>query len=293
MLFGLMAFTMLYFSIAILNLTMPVITGYSLRAIQAFTKENVDDLRLPVMLAQLITAAGLFLIPPLVFSYWSHPSMKKYLRLYVPKLSHVVLAICMLMGALPLFLEIGIFLRNLVPGIADGAKKVELLLNISKPLELVVMILVMAVMPGVSEELFFRGVLLRFAHQRIRKAMLSAIITSILFAIAHDSIYNIPSITIAGVLLCYTYYWSGSLITGMIAHVIYNASQIYFSYLTVTHVEFKGISTSEHLPWYVIVGGTVISILSAYTFWKTRKPLSPDWSANFTPEEIQAKNEHI
>lgn len=283
---------MLYFSIAILNLIMPAMTGYTLRAIQGFTKENVDELRLPIMFAQFITAASFFLIPSFLFSYWSHPNMKKYLRLYMPRLLHVLLAVCMLLGALPLFLEIGVFLKNLIPGIADGSEQIELLLKINKPIELLVLILVMAISPGVCEELFFRGVLLRFAHQRTGKLMMAAIITSILFAAAHNSLYNTPSITIAGIMLCYIYYWSGSMITGMIAHTVYNAVQIYFSYLATTNTKLKAMSASEHLPWYIIVVGATIFILSAFTFWKTRKPLPANWSANFTPEEIQEQNEN-
>lgn len=292
MLFGLMAFTLGSFATLILTLLMPAMTGDSLRAILNLTPQNIDKQRMPFLFVQLISASFLFLLSSILFSYWSHPKVKKYLRLYTPKPLHILLAIGILLGALPLFLEMAIFFKNLAPGMGDGAEQMELILKISKPAELPMLMLVMAISPGICEELFFRGILLRFAHQRTRKLMLSAIITSILFAAVHNSIYNAPSITIAGILLCYIYYWSGSMITGMVAHTVYNAIQIYFSYLTVTNPNLKAMSASEHMPWYIVVAGTAIFILSAYSFWKTRIPLSPDWSANFTPEEMQEQNDN-
>lgn len=299
-LFGLMAFTLTAFSAVVVQALLPKISGLSIAAIQDITPDSTDGQKSAFLWMQGIVSMFGFLLPPLIFAYLSTPRVKPYLGIRAPKNPlHIVLAITMMLGAMPILLEIAGLIKNINLGSANDAAQnkieqiTEALLDIKSAGQLAQVLTVMALIPGVGEELFFRGVLLRFGHQRAGRMLLPVIISSIIFGAVHGTPYNFVSIAIAGALLCLVYYWSGSLVTGMIAHMVYNGSQIYLSYAGKGNEALKELSKANHMPPAILITGIVVFLVSILAFWKTRNAMPANWSANFTPEEIQAKNEHI
>lgn len=295
-----MAFTLTAFSAVVVQSIFPKITGLSIAAIQDITTESSNVQKSAFLWMQGIVSVFGFLVPPLVFAYLSTPRVKSYLGIKLPNNPlHIILAITMMLGAMPILLEIAGLIKNVNLGSANDAAQnkieqiTEALLDIKSAGQLVQVLLVMAVIPGIGEELFFRGVLLRFGHQRAGRMVLPIIISSLIFAAVHGTPYNLVSIAIAGALLCLVYYWSGSLVTGMIAHMVYNGSQIYLSYVAKSDESLKALTKSNHMPPAILITGIIVFAVSIFAFWKTRNTLPANWSANFTPEEIQAKNEHI
>ncbi len=299
-LFGLMAFTLTAFSFVVVQALIPKISGISIAAIQDITTESTNGQKSAFLWMQGIVSAFGFMIPPVLFAYLSTPRVKEYLGIRMPKKPlHIILGITMMAGAMPILLEIAGLIKNLNLGTANDAAQnkieqiTEALLDIKSVGQLVQVLVVMAVIPGIAEELFFRGILLRFGHQRAGKMVLPIIISSIIFAAVHDTPYNLVSIAIAGALLCLVYYWSGSLVTAMIAHMVYNGSQIYLSYAAKDNAALKELAKTNHMPPAILITGIIVFLVSILAFWKTRNAMPANWSANFTPEEIQAKNEHI
>lgn len=295
-----MAFTLTAFSAVVVQSIFPKITGLSIAAIQDITTESSNVQKSAFLWMQGIVSVFGFLVPPLVFAYLSTPRVKSYLGIKLPNNPlHIILAITMMLGAMPILLEIAGLIKNINLGSANDAAQnkieqiTEALLDIKSAGQLVQVLLVMAVIPGIGEELFFRGVLLRFGHQRAGRMVLPIIISSLIFAAVHGTPYNLVSIAIAGALLCLVYYWSGSLVTGMIAHMVYNGSQIYLSYVAKSDESLNALTKSNHMPPAILITGIIVFAVSIFAFWKTRNTLPANWSANFTPEEIQAKNEHI
>ncbi len=299
-LFGLMAFTMTAFSAVIVQALVPKISGLSITAIQDITKESTNTQKAAFLWMQGIVSVFGFMVPPIIFAYLSTPRVKQYLGIRAPKNPlHILLAITMMIGAMPILLEIAGLIKNINLGSANDAAQnkieeiTEALLDIKSAGQLMQVLTVMALIPGIGEELFFRGVLLRFGHQRAGRMVLPIIISSIIFAAVHGTPYNLVSITIAGALLCLVYYWSGSLVTGMIAHIVYNGSQIYLSYAAKDNAALKELSKTNHMPPAILAIGAVVLAVSLYAFWKTRNTLPANWSANFTPEEMQEQNENL
>lgn len=297
-LFGLMAFTLVSFSGLILHMLMPSMTGYSVATILAMTAESSDKLKSAFLWTQGISSVFGFMLPPLLFAYLSHPRVKPYLGLKAPQQPlHILLAVFMMLGAMPVLMELASVLKELIPGSRNNAAQnrieaiTEALLDIKTPAQLVQVLIVMALIPAIGEELFFRGVLFRFAHQRTARIVLPMIITSVLFGAVHGTPFNFLSISIAGVLLCVIYYWSGSLLTGMIAHFVYNGTQIYIYYLSKENAAMKEIAKTNQLPVSIVLTGAVVFLVALFAFWKTRKPLPQDWSANFSKEELAQQTE--
>lgn len=298
-LFGLVAAIASIISVFAVQYLFPKITGLSITAIQDITKESTDLQKSAFLWMQGIVSVFGFMVPPLVFAYLSTPRVKSYLGIKAPKNPlHIILSITLMLGAMPILLEIAGLIKNINLGSANDAAQnkieqiTEALLDIKSAGQLVQVLLVMAVIPGIGEELFFRGVLLRFGHQRAGRMVLPIIISSLIFGAVHGTPYNLVSIAIAGALLCLVYYWSGSLVTGMIAHMVYNGSQIYLSYVAKSDESLKALTKSNHMPPAILITGTIVFAVSIFAFWKTRNTLPANWSANFTPEEIQEQNEN-
>ena len=298
-LFGLVAAIASIISVFAVQYLFPKITGLSITAIQDISKESTDLQKSAFLWMQGIVSICGFMVPPLVFAYLSTPRVKSYLGIKAPKNPlHIILSITLMLGAMPILLEIAGLIKNINLGSANDAAQnkieqiTEALLDIKSAGQLVQVLLVMAVIPGIGEELFFRGVLLRFGHQRAGRMVLPIIISSLIFAAVHGTPYNLVSIAIAGALLCLVYYWSGSLVTGMIAHMVYNGSQIYLSYVAKSDESLKALTKSNHMPPAILITGTIVCAVSIFAFWKTRNTLPANWSANFTPEEIQEQNEN-
>ena len=110
-------------------------------------------------------------------------------------------------------------------------------------------VLVVAVIPAVSEELWFRGVL-----QNKIKAMVSphaAIwITGFIFSAVHFQFYGFFPRWLLGVLFGYLYWWSGNLWTTIVAHFINNFLTLLAIYLFREKVLPFNVHDPMPIPFY-------------------------------------------
>lgn len=87
-------------------------------------------------------------------------------------------------------------------------------------------ILFFAVIPGVCEEIFFRGVLL--SHYRCHGKLTAVALSGFLFALFHFNVQNFLTPLLLGLLLGSIVWWTGSVIYAMEAHIIHNVVGILF-----------------------------------------------------------------
>ena len=93
-------------------------------------------------------------------------------------------------------------------------------------------VILSAVLPGVCEELLFRGMMLSAWEER---GSLRAVTTvSLLFTLLHGNLLGIPSEFICGVLLACIVISSGSLFAGMVFHTVFNSTLLIASYWAST-----------------------------------------------------------
>ena len=95
----------------------------------------------------------------------------------------------------------------------------------ARPLLLTVLLLAVAVVAPMAEELFFRGLL--YGWLRSRLAVLPAtVLGAVLFALAHGQIGLLPPLLVAGAGLCVLYERSRTLWVPVAAHAAINASSL-------------------------------------------------------------------
>lgn len=120
----------------------------------------------------------------------------------------------------------------------------------------------LAVVPGIAEELTFRGVLLHGLRRRFGPLGL-ALVVGLIFGFFHFQIFRIPSTALLGVILTAVTLLTGSIFPAMFWHILNNGLALY---LSTTGVEVSG----ESLHW--AVGSVLVLALAFRIIWIHRTP---------------------
>lgn len=158
----------------------------------------------------------IFLLPALVFCLWRGRGYAACLRLRAPRPLQIPFLICaffaLLCGSLLLSL---LFRGNDLLGGTATLEGDGVLLELGR-------FFVLAILPAVLEEFFFRGVLT--AEYERRGAFRAVLLTALLFALIHLDIRNLAVYLFAGILLSLVLLATGSLPAAMILHALYNTA---------------------------------------------------------------------
>jgi membrane protease YdiL (CAAX protease family) len=137
--------------------------------------------------------------------------------------------LCLFTGLACAYLGINISALWLMLLDALGVPIARSSISIAGESDLVVGIFAVAVMPGIFEELLFRGPILS-AYERAgsRRAIF---ISAILFAMLHGSVEGLPVQFMMGVVLGFAVVSTGSIYAGMMIHTTYNAAYLLLGYV--------------------------------------------------------------
>lgn len=144
----------------------------------------------------------------------------------------------------------------------------QALLSYNSGYHLMVNLLVMAVIPAVSEELLFRGVFLRIFKSWTNNIHLAVIFTSLLFAALHFQPYKLAPMFLLSALFCYIFYLSGSIWIPIILHGVNNALVVIAESLASGTDTGSVLRDEFAFPlWSVLLSLVITGTLFAL-FWK-------------------------
>lgn len=136
-------------------------------------------------------------------------------------------------------------------------------------LSLIRAIIVMAIVPGICEELYFRGLLQNIVGKMCRSAHVAVWVTAAIFSFIHFQFLGFIPRMLLGAILGYMLVYGGSVWVNAIAHALNNAMAVVVLWLTVNYPLSCDVSEigSENLPLelsYIIAAicGLAISIAS-------------------------------
>ena len=151
---------------------------------------------------------------------------------------------------------------SLLP-LRDAEKQAEdmlnSMLNFHSAHEFILVSIVLAVIPAVAEEFFFRGLLLGGLLRGKVNPLLSIVVTGLIFAVSHWEFDNTLAIWLLGIFLGYLYYISGSIWVSVAAHFTNNFFQILFKYLYNTGVISKDIADATMPVYAIIISGLLFA----------------------------------
>ncbi|MGE9616635.1 MAG: CPBP family intramembrane glutamic endopeptidase [Solitalea-like symbiont of Acarus siro] len=133
-------------------------------------------------------------------------------------------------------------------------------------LDIALNIIIIALIPAIGEELFFRGIIQNFFSYKF-SPHLAIILTSIIFSVIHIDIIGILPRLLISLYLGYLFYWSSSLIYPIIAHFINNGAIVvaYYAFnVPLSNMENSQVTTF----WYFIVISVIVTIIIFRTIKK-------------------------
>ena len=224
---------------------------------------------------QLFNTLGIFLIPAMIFSQLLSPQPETFLRLNRTFSWAIAAAIVVLFIAftpitdLLAWLNDSIHLPSFLSGFEtemrqssdDMQSLMGTFLSMENFGQFLFNIFLMAVLPALGEEFFFRGVIQRLLISRTGLVHLSVWVTAFAFAIMHQQFFGIIPLVILGALLGYLKEWTGSVWASILAHFVNNASIIvvmYFSNYNMSDME--SLSTPNWMyviPAILVCGGLI------------------------------------
>ena len=125
--------------------------------------------------------------------------------------------------------------------------------------EFILAFVVIAILPGIGEELVFRGLLQPELHRAAKNIHLAIWISAIMFSAIHMQFFGFLPRVLLGALFGYLYYWSGDLRISMFAHFVNNGFSVLMMYLNQLGVVDMDLETPEAAPWSVVVGFTILT----------------------------------
>jgi membrane protease YdiL (CAAX protease family) len=135
----------------------------------------------------------------------------------------------------------------------------EIVLQQFHQLPFILTLFLIAVLPGVCEELFFRGFLLHGIRKTLPDSA-AIILVGFLFGIFHLDPYRLLPVSLLGILFGYMVVKTGSIFTGMIAHATNNGIAISLSYAVYT-AQQRGISIEQPQPEALLTVQNMLAVL--------------------------------
>ncbi|MFN3403452.1 MAG: lysostaphin resistance A-like protein [Cytophagaceae bacterium] len=132
---------------------------------------------------------------------------------------------------------------------------------------LIWILVVVAVIPGIGEELLFRGILQNEIFQATRNAHVAIWIAGFLFSFIHFQFFGFFPRLLLGVLFGYFYYWSGNILIPMILHFLNNASTLIMMNLYKMKQTNFDPESPDSIPGHVVISSSIICLVLLYSIW--------------------------
>ena len=227
------------------------------------TPENVQGIRLQTGLAQIV----LLLIPTIVLARLQTKNLRSVFRLNLPPWKSTLFALIGIF-ALQQVLQAYLFFQELIPlpqairpQVEEFRKLVEEVYRIlttahSLP-ELLFVVVIVALIPAVCEELLFRGLVQGNFEKGSPKPWLGFIITGTIFGVYHLNPFAVVPLIALGIYFGYIVYHSKSIIVAIIGHFFNNGMAVLAAYFNVDE-EMVGTIAAGNMTMPVIVGNLII-----------------------------------
>ena len=218
---------------------------------------------------QLFTSVGLFIVPPLLFAYFTGFQLQLSQKI---NRQTVLLAIAIMLIANPFVAYLMQWNQSLVlPDFLETVQRwmevseqkamqlTEAFLAMNSMGDLFINLFLIALIPAIGEELLFRGVLQQLFAKWTGKIHLAIFISAFLFSAIHMQFFGFLPRLVLGLILGYMFYWSKNLWLPILAHFTNNALAILFAYHFVAdkvQIDFL----NEEIP--VNFSGAFISFLA-------------------------------
>ncbi len=218
---------------------------------------------------QLLVSIGAFIVPAVYFSWLKTGNTLSYLEANSSvKPVGILLGGLLLVSALPLLsvlidwnahLHFPKIIQGYITESEEQAEKItRAFLTVQSPLGLLFNIVVIALVPAIAEEFFFRGALQKLLTEWTKNAHVAIFITGLIFSFVHFQFLGFVPRLVLGMLLGYLFYWGKSIWINVFAHFTNNAIQVVLYYCYLKQMTSFNPDQTESFGTSLIIGSTVV-----------------------------------
>ncbi len=241
----------------------------------------------------LIGQVALIATPALLMTIMLTRSPKKTLMLSARRPLAFPAALVLAVALHPLVMLLGSGIEILYPKSEATRQSLDSLMAIVQQAPLWQVLLLMAVLPAICEELAFRGFILSGLRHTGRK-WAAIVVSAVFFGVTHVILQQALVTCVVGVVIGYIVIQSGSLLTGMVFHMTHNAL-----FLTAARLVPEQMSDQSPLRWLAYTTGqgefvyhwplVVVcgAVAAGLLWWFHRIPYQP-----YAEETLQAALDH-
>lgn len=231
-----------------------------------------------------------FIAPAVIFAYLAYKAPWRFLRLdKAPALKEILLVVAVLVVSLPAMnylVEMNklMHLPQWMSGVEEWMRESEdaaleltnSLISTTSFVEMLGLILIVGVLTGIAEEMFFRGALLGTFLQKPVNKHLSIIFVAFIFSAFHMQFFGFFPRMLLGIWFGYLVVWTRSLWVPIIAHALNNSLVVVATYLANTNaievnaLDNIGLPQEGTFP-IMATASAIATAVIVYIFVKTRK----------------------
>lgn len=137
-------------------------------------------------------------------------------------------------------------------------QQVVALSNLKSLPEFLMALVIMAFLPALFEEMFFRGAIQNLFVKWWKKPLLAIFVTAIIFSLVHMSVYLFLSRMVLGFILGLLYYRTKNIWVNVVAHFLNNAiavTQLYFVSSTKKAIAVNDLD--PEVPWWLAIAAVI------------------------------------
>jgi len=237
-----------------------------------------------------VFAVLIFLLPAFLFAYLAAPRPFAYAGLQKPlKSSQWLWVVVLALGLVPILTSVGGWIKELDLGktaraMAESRDAVfNAYFKSGDTLDLFRNLFFLALLPAFSEELFFRGIVQKFAYTWFKKPWAAILFSGAFFALMHFTVYEFLPILFAGVVLAWVYYITSSLWLSVLVHFLNNGLQVILIFFAARFPVLAQIDQSRMWVTGIFIVAVALFLWALKNLQQLQTPLPRNWSVEELP----------
>jgi membrane protease YdiL (CAAX protease family) len=247
--------------------------------------KSMDELLVPananlLRLVQFIGVFFLFFLPAVVYARICHKNAAQHLGVKKQlNIIQFILAVVLIFSAIPLVaalheltlkLPLGDFIKNKIQQSKVEYMKQAMVLGTMRSFsEYLLSLLLMAVLPGLFEEIFFRGALQNLFTRWFKNPVMAILLTAVIFSAFHFEYGDFLGRVFLGIVLGWVFYQTGNIWLNVLMHAAFNGLSVTGLYLaTLAKVKMDPAAVDDKFNFTFTLIGSAIFIATAIIFYK-------------------------
>ena len=148
---------------------------------------------------------------------------------------------------------------------AQTAELLKKLLTMNSLASLILNLIVIAIIPGMGEELIFRGIIQKELSRYFKSPYVAIILASVIFSAFHFQFEGFLPRMFLGLILGLLYFWTGTLWVPILVHAFNNGMQVLITYFNPA-MATEDLESTISVEWYYLIASVILSFAVGYWF---------------------------